>query len=124
MIKIMIVDDETEICDFVQSFFKERNFDVVTANNGREALVLAEMQNPDIILLDLKMPVMDGMETLKELKKRCYQGKVVMVTAVEDMGKIDEARSYGVAEYITKPLVLGQLAKIVLKLAGEHSLSS
>ena len=124
MVKLMVVDDETEICDFVQSFFKERNFDVFTANNGREALVLAEVREPDIIILDMKMPLMDGMETLKELKKKAYKGKIIMVTAVEEADKIEEARSYGVVDYITKPLVLGQLAKVVLSLAGENSMSS
>ena len=119
MIKIMVVDDEAEICDFVQSFFKERNFEVFTAHNGREALILVELKNPDIILLDMKMPGMDGLQTLRELKKRNYGGKIIMVTAVEEPEKIEEARVSGAAEYITKPLILGQLEKTVIAAANE-----
>jgi len=117
MIKIMVVDDETEICDFVQSFFQDRKFEVFTAHNGQEALILVELKNPDIILLDMKMPGMDGLQTLKELRKREYKGKVIMVTAVEEPDKMESAKAFGAAEYITKPLILGQLEKTVLAIA-------
>ena len=119
MVKILVVDDEIEICDFVKNFFRERDFEVFTAYNGKEALSLIEAQKPDIILLDVKMPVMDGMQVLKELKMRDIKTRVVMVTAVEDIEKVEEARRYGAADYVTKPLSLEQLEECVLKLAKE-----
>jgi len=119
MIKILVVDDEIEICDFVKNFFRERDFEVFTAYNGKEALSLIEAQKPDIILMDVKMPVMDGMQALKEIKMRDIKTRVVMVTAVEDIEKVEEARRYGAVGYVTKPLSLEQLESSVLKLAEE-----
>jgi len=121
MIKIVVVDDEVEICDFVKNFFKERNFEVFTAYNGEEALNLIEAENPEIILLDVKMPVMDGIEVLKEIRKRNKPGKVIMVTAVEDSEKAEEAKSHGAAGYITKPLSLEQLEHSVLSMSDNMS---
>ncbi|HNX91378.1 MAG TPA: response regulator [Candidatus Omnitrophota bacterium] len=117
MVKLMVVDDEIEICDFVKIFFQERNFEVFAAYNGKEALALIETRSPDIILLDLKMPVMDGMQTLKALQNLKRHNKVIMVTAVEDSEKIEEAKKFGAVEYITKPLQLEQLENTVLSLA-------
>ena len=65
MIRLLVVDDEADICEFVRNFFKERDFEVFMAYNGKEALGLVETIDPHIVLLDLKMPVMDGMETLR-----------------------------------------------------------
>jgi DNA-binding response OmpR family regulator len=121
MTKLMIVDDELEICDFVRSFFSERDFEVYTAHNGEEALNIADAKHPDIILLDLKMPGLDGMSTLKEMRRRKKGVKVIMVTAVEDAEKAEEARRYGVIEYITKPLSLEQLEQTVFAAAGRKA---
>jgi DNA-binding NtrC family response regulator len=115
----MIVDDEVDICDFVKSFFKERNFDVSVAYNGKEALRLIETVNPNIVLLDLKMPVMGGMEVLKQISKKYPTIKVIIVTAVEDMEKAEEAKRHNAIEYITKPLVLEQLERSVMTIAEQ-----
>jgi len=124
MIKLMIVDDEVEICDFVKNFFKERNFEVFTAYNGKEALDIIEAQNPDIVLLDIRMPVMDGMQMLKELHRRSKNSKVIMVTAAESPEKEEEARSYGAIEYIAKPLSLERLERSVFEVAEKIEESS
>lgn len=119
MVKMMIVDDETEICDFVKSFFLERNFQVITANNGSEALRLIESKAPHIVLLDLLMPVMDGMAMLQTLWERRIKSRVILITAVEDREKMAEAKRYGAAAYMTKPILLEELERNVAKLAEE-----
>jgi len=119
MLRLLVVDDEVDICDFVKNFFKDRDFEVLTAYNGKDALDIVNAKDPDIILLDIKMPIMDGMETLGELQKSGKAGKVIMVTAVEDMEKAEEAKRYGVSEYITKPLLLEQLERTVLTVAEQ-----
>ena len=119
MIKLMIVDDEVDICDFVKNFFKERDFDVSVAYNGKEALRLIDTVNPNIVLLDLKMPVMGGMEVLKEINKKHPTIKVIIVTAVEDIEKAEEAKRHNAIEYITKPLVLEQLERSVMTIAEQ-----
>jgi len=117
MLKLMVVDDEIDICDFVKSFFKERNFEVLVAYDGEDALRKWESSEPDIILLDIMMPGMDGVETLTKLRHSGSDATVIMVTAVEDLAKVKEARALGALEYITKPLLLEQLERTVLNAA-------
>lgn len=107
--KLLIVDDEIEICDFLKSFFEERNFDVKTASSGQAALDLAEQFKPNVMLLDIKMPGMDGVQVLGNIKKKYPRTKVIMVTALETRDKIEECLRLGADNYITKPLSLEYL---------------
>ncbi|MFH1798791.1 MAG: response regulator [Candidatus Omnitrophota bacterium] len=120
MLKLLVIDDEVDICDFVMNFFKERNFEVLVAYNGKDAVSLVKSGSPDVALLDITMPVMDGIETLKQIRKVNGSIKVIMVTAVDDSEKAEEARRHGVFDYITKPLLLEQLEQIVLMAAGQR----
>lgn len=119
MMKLLVVDDEVDICDFVKSFFKERNFEVSVAHNGRSAVEHIKSESPEIVLLDLKMPVMGGIETLKEIRNMGKICKVVVVTALEDIETVDEAKRCGAVGYLTKPLLLEQLERTVLTLAEQ-----
>lgn len=117
--KLLVVDDEVDVCDFVRKFFRERNFEVKIAHDGRGAVEVVRAEDPDIVLLDLKMPVMGGIEALREIRELGKTCKVVIVTALEDMASVDEARSFGAVDYITKPLLLEQLERTVLTLAEQ-----
>jgi len=119
MLRLLIVDDEVDICDFVQNFFKERNFEVFVAYDGKEAIDVVRSKKPEIVLLDIKMPLMDGMEALKEIKKIDSAVKVIMVTAIDDEEKAVEAKQHGAVEYITKPLLLEQLERTVYTVAEQ-----
>ena len=119
MMKLLVVDDEEDICDFVRNFFKERNFDVSIAHNGRSAVETVRDESPEIVLLDLKMPVMGGIEALKEIKTINTQCKVIIVTAMEDIETVEEAKKIGAVDFITKPLLLEQLERTVLTLAEQ-----
>jgi two-component system, response regulator, stage 0 sporulation protein F len=116
MDKILVVDDEHDICDFVRNFFQERGYDVLTALNGEEALSIAKTEKPAIVLLDVRMKGMDGIATLKHLKDLDKAMKVVMVTALEDQEKMDECCRLGACDYITKPLELDYLEEVVEKM--------
>jgi DNA-binding response OmpR family regulator len=118
-IRLLVVDDEVDVCDFVRSFFRERNFEVFVSCDGRTAVDIVKDKHPDIILLDMLMPVMNGMEALKEIRKMNNDVKIIIVTAVEDDEIVAEARNYGIIEYMTKPLILEQLEKIVMNIAGK-----
>lgn len=107
--KLLIVDDEIEICDFLKSFFEERNFDVKTASSGQAALDMTEQFKPNVMLLDIKMPGMDGVQVLGNVKKKYPRTKVIMVTALETRDKIEECLRLGADNYITKPLSLEYL---------------
>jgi len=113
--KLLIVDDEQDVCDFVKSFFAERNFQVFAALNAEEALTIAKSEKPEIVLLDIKMKGMDGVAVLKHMKDIDRNLKVIMVTALEDQDTIYEAYRLGACDYITKPLVLDHLVQSIEK---------
>lgn len=115
MHKILVVDDEIDICDFVETFLKDRGFQVFTAANGDEALNIAKNEKPELVLLDIKMKGMDGIAVLKHIKEMDKNIKVIMVTALEDQDKIHEAYKLGACDYITKPLILDYLEQTVGK---------
>ena len=110
---MLVVDDETEICDFLRSFFEDRDFTVRTATTGEAALKEMEKARPHVVLLDVHMPGMDGMNVLRSIKERFAGVKVIMVTALETREKIEEAMRLGADNYITKPLSLEYLERDV-----------
>lgn len=107
--KLLIVDDEVEICDFLKSFFEERNYEVRSATSGEEALKAVEQFKPHVVLLDIKMPGVNGVQVLQEIKAKFPKLKVIMVTALETRDKIEECLRLGADNYITKPLSLEYL---------------
>lgn len=114
MAKLLIVDDEIDIREFAKSFFVKRNIEVFTASGGTEAFEIIDHHQPDLVLLDVQMEGISGIEVLKQLRKDKNDIKVIMVTGTEDPAIIDEANSLGVRGYVHKPLVLEELEKIVL----------
>ncbi|MFA5167482.1 MAG: response regulator [Candidatus Omnitrophota bacterium] len=111
--KLLVVDDDVEICEFLKSFFEDRDFKVAVAGNGTQALEQVALFHPEIVLLDIQMPGMSGLQVLKKIKETYPRVKVIMVTAVETQEKIEEAMRFGADNYITKPLSLEYLEKDV-----------
>jgi DNA-binding response OmpR family regulator len=100
--KIMVVDDEPTILELLQINLERSGFAVVTANNGEEALKLARQEQPQLIILDVMMPGLDGFETLRELRKT-IEVPVIMLTAKgDDIDKI-LGLELGADDYVTKP---------------------
>jgi two-component system response regulator (stage 0 sporulation protein F) len=114
MVKLLIVDDESDIREFARNFFKKRKIEVSVASGGREALDLIVKENPNLILLDVRMEEMTGIEVLRELRRDNPSIKVLMVSGVENEETIKEANALGVIGYIHKPFILEELEKIVL----------
>ena len=104
--KILLVDDEPDIVEFLSYNLKKEGYEVVTAHNGVEGLKQAKIQKPDLILLDMMMPEMDGIECCKEIKKveSLKKTLVVFLTAkTEDASQITGYES-GADDYVTKPI--------------------
>lgn len=121
MMKILIVDDEKGTCDFVKDFFEKRGFKVFCAMNGHHALEIIRRERPRIILLDIIMKHMNGIETLKKIREIDKKVKVIMVTGVDEQVKMDAARKLGAEKYITKPLVLEDLERTVMAAAKKNN---
>src|SRR3989338_7853601 len=120
MAKLLIVDDEIDVREFAKNFFKKRGIDVFTASGGVTALEIMEKEKPDLVLLDVRMEEMNGIDVLKKLKTQNLKFKIIMVSGVEDEETVKEANALGVIGFIHKPLILEELERIVLKeLKGE-----
>ena len=116
VIKLLVVDDEIDICNFVKSFFEIRGFKVSTALDGDEAMERLVKDEPDIVMMDLKMRREgEGLEYLKKMKEARPSVKVLMVTGTDDDAMVEEAKKLGADDYITKPLVLEYLENTVLE---------
>lgn len=114
--KLLVVDNEIDICNFVKSFFGMRGYEVATATNGDEALAKLEESKPDMVILDVSMRrPKEGLEYLPRIKQKFPDMKVIMVTGMEDDETIEEARRLGADDYITKPLVLEYLESTVFQ---------
>ena len=114
MAKLLIVDDESDIREFARNFFKKRKIEVFVASGGCQALDLIAREGPDLVLLDVKMEEMTGIEVLRQLRKINPSIKVIMVSGIEEEETINEAKALGVIGYIHKPFILEELEKIVL----------
>ena len=109
--KILVVDDEPSLVKTLQCRLEANNYQVITACNGREAMEKALAEKPDIILLDIMMPVMDGLEMLEKLRMT-DEGKeiaVIMLTACSSKQDIERANACQIEDYIVKPFDLSEL---------------
>ncbi len=123
MKKILITDDDNSTLEFMSLYFEEEGYEVIAANSGRQAVTEAEKNKPDIILLDLQMPDMNGLEALEEIKKRLPSVKIIMLTGVADGKTIEKVLRLGASNYVLKPVNLDHLKKQVRELIT-HSANS
>ncbi|GMN11304.1 hypothetical protein MTsPCn9_10890 [Croceitalea sp. MTPC9] len=105
MKKVLIVDDEPNILMSLEYAFKKREFEVFVATDGTEALDIAIKERPDVILLDIRMPQMDGYETLKHIRrdKNLCKTKVVFLSSKAWPSDIENGLQLGADGYLTKP---------------------
>lgn len=117
MATLLIVDDETDIREFAANFFRKRKVNVLTASCGEEAVTIFTKNKPDLVLLDITMPGIDGIETLRRIKEKDADAKVIMVTGKkpDEDASFDKSKESGAFDYVHKPLELDELEKIVLK---------
>lgn len=111
--KILVIDDEPIVIRMATDALKARGFNVISAPNGYEGLLMARAEKPDLILLDVIMPDLDGHEVLARLRKddRTKDIPVIHLSAVGDFDKQLDAMQHGSQDYITKPFVPSELAK-------------
>lgn len=117
MAKLLIVDDEGDVREFAANFFRRRKINVVTAESGEEALQKIEQEKPDLVLMDIKMSGMDGVQTLENIRKTNQTLKVIMVTGKkpDEDECFTKCQQLGAQAYVHKPLELDELERVVLK---------
>jgi DNA-binding response OmpR family regulator len=111
--KILVVDDEPEVRQLMEHFLTERGYQVRVAENGRQALAALDTFRADVVLLDMHMPEMDGLETLKLLAVRSPSLPVIMVTVNDDVETTSRLLQLGAADYVPKPFNLDYLEQAI-----------
>ncbi|MDH5563720.1 MAG: response regulator transcription factor [Nitrospirota bacterium] len=107
--RILVVDDEPQICHSLQTNLEKRNYDVTTAASGEEALEAIVRQKPDVVIVDLVLPAMDGIELTRRIRERSPI-PIIVLSAIGDERKKVEALEYGADDYVTKPFGMDELA--------------
>jgi DNA-binding NtrC family response regulator len=111
--RILIVDDEVDLLEMLAAYFVEYKYDVATATNGADALIVVSRQRPDVVLLDIHMPRTNGVETLKEIMKIDQSIPVIMVTGNLELNATIEAVRNGAFAYVPKPFDLRYLDHLI-----------
>jgi len=111
MPRILVVDDEPDAVELLQEFLTSKGYEVITASDGEEALRKVKSERPHLILLDVRMPKMNGLEVLRQVRQIDKEVGVIMVTAVNEEETGRQALELGAFDYIVKPLDLEYLEK-------------
>jgi two-component system response regulator HydG len=119
MLKILLVDDEAGMCLIMKDFLKEAGYEMTTASSGKEAISLYPQVNPDLILLDLGLPDLNGREVLKDVKLRCPQIKVMIISAYADQRTQIELYNLGADFFLAKPFMPEELQETVKRVLSK-----
>lgn len=122
-VTILVIDDQPGIRRLLTEVLQDEGYNVLTANNGYEGIRIAIEVKPAVILMDMKMPGMDGIEALRELKRQGQGDRVIMMTAYGELDMVNEAREAGMLDYITKPFDIMSLCQIIEANIGGNNFS-
>lgn len=120
MKKILIVDDEPNIVMTLEYTFKKSNYEVFIARDGQEALDILKTNYPDVIILDIMMPMVDGFATLEQIRKdeNLQHTKVMFLSAKNKESDIEKGLALGADAYLTKPFSIKKVVEKVEELLG------
>lgn len=111
--KLLIVDDQYGIRLLLHEIFKKEGYEVFQAANGFQAIDIVIKDCPDLVILDMKIPGMDGVEILKRIKEINKEIKVILMTAYGELDIIEEAKKLGALRYFPKPFDIDEIKKVV-----------
>lgn len=121
MSQVLVIDDEPELCKILQKVLKKEGYHVLTATTGRKALSLLKKEKIHLLLLDLKMPMLGGLELLKKIRgkdKKKNLVPAVIITAYGSLSSAREAMELGAVDYLTKPFDLDEVKSVVREVLG------
>ena len=112
--KILVIDDEQAICKMLEKFLSRKGYKAITALSGEEGIKKLKQEKPQVVLLDIKMPGIDGVETLKRIRKIDKKVGVIMITVIKEDEVGRKCMQLGAYDYITKPFSLDYLESVLL----------
>ena len=115
--KILIVDDQVNLVNMLQRLLKNLNYDVAVATDGRQALERANQFEPDLILLDMKMPDVDGIQVLETLRRntRFAQTPIIVLSAKGQLHEINAGIEAGADTYLCKPVMFDEILNTIMR---------
>jgi response regulator RpfG family c-di-GMP phosphodiesterase len=119
--KVLIIDDERVVRKNFAAFLEDHNYEILEGENGKQGLDVFRQENPDIVLCDLKMPILDGLGFISELRKESPETPIIMVSGTGDIDDVIEAIRLGAWDYITKPIYDMGVLEIALNKAIERA---
>lgn len=118
--RLLVVNQDIEVCNFVKMFFEQRGFQVYRAHDIREAIQIAQAETPEVILLDVPSHLLEeAMTSLPKITDIVPESKVLITATVHDDVSIMRAKSLGAARLISKPLVLEDLEEAIIRCSNE-----
>jgi DNA-binding response OmpR family regulator len=111
MARVLVVDDEPDTVELLREFLVGKGYEVLSASDGEEALQKLKEERPHLILLDVRLPKMNGLDVLRKVREIDTEVGVIMVTAVNEVETGRQALQMGAFDYITKPLDLKYLER-------------
>lgn len=119
--KVLVVDDQNGVRRLLEELFKKEGYEVTAAADGVESLEKVKTSSPDLILMDMKMPNMNGLEASQEIRKINSNIPIIMMTAYGETDVAQKALELGVRKYITKPFDILALRDMVREVLGQES---
>jgi UDP-3-O-[3-hydroxymyristoyl] N-acetylglucosamine deacetylase len=113
MTKVLIIDDEKSILESLSSILEDEGFEVCTARDGKEGLAAFDREKPRIVLLDVWMPEMDGLEVLKQVRERDPEAAVIVISGHGTISTAVEAVKMGAIDYLEKPLSIDKILEVI-----------
>jgi len=123
---VLVVDDDREMTAIIQKILLRENYEVMTAENGKEALTLMQRRPAHVVIADLKMPECDGMHLIEVMRQDFPKTKVIMITAFGEMNDYLGAMNRGAFEFLSKPLNIDELKTLVtraMETTPQHAVS-
>ena len=122
MDRVLIIDDEPSVVNFLSILLQREGYEVITAGSGPEALKKFRENPADVVLVDLKMPEMDGLQVLSKIKSMDNETPVIIMTAYASIESAIEAMRKGAFDYVMKPFKVDEIALVVKRALQERKL--
>jgi len=117
---ILLVDDDEQLCTSIGRMFERSGYKVTTAHDGREALDVLSDDNIDLVISDLRMPNVDGIELMEEIKRKKIDVPIIFLTAYGEIESYMDLMNMGAFEYLNKPLDVKEILRTARKVLAER----
>lgn len=121
--KVLIVDDEEMAIKMIEHQMLAENYEVLTSTDGREAVDIIKSEHPDLVISDIMMPFMSGLELLELIKAENKTTPVILISALDDIEVIQTAIGMGADDFVIKPVKMDELSLRIKRVLADHNIN-